>query len=137
LITLWILFVFTIVGNSVVLFSTWRRKRKSRMTFFVTQLAITGKCASRRGGSGMQNPCVSCFQLFYQWKCNPSKPKASANLGVISIGLENPFLNISSSKFNTFSLRDSIIKINPYTTVLEIPLSVSPNGSIGFHTSYT
>lgn len=43
LITLWVLFVFTIVGNSVVLFSIWRRKRKSRMTFFVTQLAITGK----------------------------------------------------------------------------------------------
>ncbi|PNJ46920.1 neuropeptide S receptor isoform X3 [Pongo pygmaeus] len=41
LITLWVLFVFTIVGNSVVLFSTWRRKKKSRMTFFVTQLAIT------------------------------------------------------------------------------------------------
>uniref|UniRef100_A0A8C7AW79 Neuropeptide S receptor 1 n=1 Tax=Neovison vison TaxID=452646 RepID=A0A8C7AW79_NEOVI len=41
LITLWVLFVFTIVGNSMVLFSTWRRKRKSRMTFFVTQLAIT------------------------------------------------------------------------------------------------
>ncbi|XP_008059714.1 neuropeptide S receptor isoform X1 [Carlito syrichta] len=41
LITLWVLFVFTIAGNSVVLFSTWRRKRKSRMTFFVTQLAIT------------------------------------------------------------------------------------------------
>lgn len=43
LITLWVLFVFTIVGNSVVLFSTRRRKRKSRMTFFVTQLTITGK----------------------------------------------------------------------------------------------
>ncbi|XP_036103103.1 neuropeptide S receptor [Molossus molossus] len=41
LITLWVLFVFTVVGNSLVLFSTWRRKRKSRMTFFVTQLAIT------------------------------------------------------------------------------------------------
>uniref|UniRef100_A0A8D0VPV1 Neuropeptide S receptor 1 n=1 Tax=Sus scrofa TaxID=9823 RepID=A0A8D0VPV1_PIG len=41
LITLWVLFVFAIVGNAVVLFSTWRRKRKSRMTFFVTQLAIT------------------------------------------------------------------------------------------------
>ncbi|XP_037693477.1 neuropeptide S receptor isoform X2 [Choloepus didactylus] len=41
LITLWVLFVFTIVGNSIVLFSTWRRKQKSRMTFFVTQLAIT------------------------------------------------------------------------------------------------
>ncbi|XP_019581928.1 neuropeptide S receptor isoform X1 [Rhinolophus sinicus] len=41
LITLWVLFVFTVVGNSIVLFSTWRRKRKSRMTFFVTQLAIT------------------------------------------------------------------------------------------------
>ncbi|XP_064236377.1 neuropeptide S receptor isoform X5 [Aotus nancymaae] len=45
LITLWVLFVFTIVGNSVVLFSTWRRKRKSRMIFFVTQLAITEKQA--------------------------------------------------------------------------------------------
>ncbi|XP_040820902.1 neuropeptide S receptor isoform X2 [Ochotona curzoniae] len=45
LITLWVLFVFTIVGNSVVLFSTRRRKRKSRMTFFVTQLAITEKQA--------------------------------------------------------------------------------------------
>ncbi|XP_055457338.1 neuropeptide S receptor isoform X2 [Psammomys obesus] len=45
LITLWVLFVFTMVGNSVVLFSTWRRKRKSRMTFFVTQLAITEKQA--------------------------------------------------------------------------------------------
>ncbi|XP_039095084.1 neuropeptide S receptor isoform X2 [Hyaena hyaena] len=45
LITLWILFVFTIVGNSMVLVSTWRRKRKSRMTFFVTQLAITEKQA--------------------------------------------------------------------------------------------
>ncbi|XP_052495095.1 neuropeptide S receptor [Budorcas taxicolor] len=41
LITLWVLFVFTIVGNAIVLFSTWRRKRKSRMTFFVTQVAIT------------------------------------------------------------------------------------------------
>ncbi|XP_011360779.1 neuropeptide S receptor isoform X1 [Pteropus vampyrus] len=41
LITLWVLFVFTIVGNAIVLFSTWRRKRKSRMTFFVTQLAVT------------------------------------------------------------------------------------------------
>ncbi|XP_014639969.1 PREDICTED: neuropeptide S receptor isoform X3 [Ceratotherium simum simum] len=45
LITLWVLFVFTIVGNSVVLFSTWRRKRKSRMTFFVTQLAVTERQA--------------------------------------------------------------------------------------------
>nr|XP_010339602.1 neuropeptide S receptor isoform X3 [Saimiri boliviensis boliviensis] len=45
LITLWVLFIFTIVGNSVVLFSTWRRKRKSRMIFFVTQLAITEKQA--------------------------------------------------------------------------------------------
>ncbi|XP_017508841.2 neuropeptide S receptor isoform X2 [Manis javanica] len=45
LITLWVLFVFTIVGNSIVLFSTWRRKRRSRMTFFVTQLAITEKQA--------------------------------------------------------------------------------------------
>ncbi|XP_066095863.1 neuropeptide S receptor isoform X2 [Saccopteryx bilineata] len=45
LITLWVLFVFTMVGNSIVLFSTWRRKRKSRMTFFVTQLAITEKQA--------------------------------------------------------------------------------------------
>ncbi|XP_070281314.1 neuropeptide S receptor isoform X1 [Myotis yumanensis] len=45
LITLWVLFVFTIVGNSAVLFSTWRRKRKSRMTFFVTQLAITDSFA--------------------------------------------------------------------------------------------
>uniref|UniRef100_A0A5F9CS74 Neuropeptide S receptor 1 n=1 Tax=Oryctolagus cuniculus TaxID=9986 RepID=A0A5F9CS74_RABIT len=45
LVTLWVLFVFTIVGNSVVLFSLWRRKRKSRMTFFVTQLAITEKQA--------------------------------------------------------------------------------------------
>ncbi|XP_064146202.1 neuropeptide S receptor isoform X2 [Loxodonta africana] len=45
LITLWVLFVFTTVGNAIVLFSTWRRKRKSRMTFFVTQLAITEKQA--------------------------------------------------------------------------------------------
>ncbi|XP_075413667.1 neuropeptide S receptor isoform X2 [Tenrec ecaudatus] len=45
LVTLWVLFVFTIVGNATVLFSTWRRKRKSRMTFFVTQLAITEKQA--------------------------------------------------------------------------------------------
>ena len=35
--------MFTVVGNSLVLLSTWRRKRKSRMTFFVTQLAITGE----------------------------------------------------------------------------------------------
>ncbi|XP_053121510.1 neuropeptide S receptor isoform X2 [Hemicordylus capensis] len=41
LVTLWILFVVTIVGNSIVLLSIWKRKRKSRMTFFVTQLAIT------------------------------------------------------------------------------------------------
>ncbi|XP_078233614.1 neuropeptide S receptor isoform X2 [Pogona vitticeps] len=41
LVTLWILFVVTVVGNAFVLFSTWRRKRKSRMTFFVTQLAMT------------------------------------------------------------------------------------------------
>lgn len=43
LITLWVLFTFTIVGNSTVLLSTWRQKKKSRMTFFVTQLAITGE----------------------------------------------------------------------------------------------
>ncbi|KAM4687278.1 neuropeptide S receptor [Discoglossus pictus] len=42
LITLWILFILIMVGNSVVLYLTWKeRKRKSRMTFFVTQLAIT------------------------------------------------------------------------------------------------
>nr|XP_009678083.1 PREDICTED: neuropeptide S receptor [Struthio camelus australis] len=41
LVTLWILFIVTIAGNAIVLFSTWKRKRKSRMTFFVTQLAIT------------------------------------------------------------------------------------------------
>ncbi|NXY42132.1 NPSR1 protein, partial [Ceuthmochares aereus] len=41
LVTLWILFIVTITGNAIVLFSTWRRKRKSRMTFFVKQLAIT------------------------------------------------------------------------------------------------
>uniref|UniRef100_A0A8D0GJX4 Neuropeptide S receptor n=1 Tax=Sphenodon punctatus TaxID=8508 RepID=A0A8D0GJX4_SPHPU len=41
LITLWILFIVTIAANSLVLISTWKRKRKSRMTFFVTQLAIT------------------------------------------------------------------------------------------------
>ncbi|XP_016077744.1 PREDICTED: neuropeptide S receptor isoform X2 [Miniopterus natalensis] len=45
LITLWVLFVFTMVGNAAVLFSTWKRKRKSRMTFFVTQLAVTEKQA--------------------------------------------------------------------------------------------
>ncbi|XP_009884509.1 PREDICTED: neuropeptide S receptor [Charadrius vociferus] len=45
LVTLWILFVVTIAGNAIVLFSTWRRKRKSRMTFFVTQLAITERQA--------------------------------------------------------------------------------------------
>uniref|UniRef100_A0A8C8STT0 Neuropeptide S receptor 1 n=1 Tax=Pelusios castaneus TaxID=367368 RepID=A0A8C8STT0_9SAUR len=42
LVTLWILFIVTIAGNSIVLLSTWKRKRKSRMTFFVTQLALTG-----------------------------------------------------------------------------------------------
>uniref|UniRef100_A0A8C8VQK1 Neuropeptide S receptor 1 n=1 Tax=Pelusios castaneus TaxID=367368 RepID=A0A8C8VQK1_9SAUR len=41
LVTLWILFIVTIAGNSIVLLSTWKRKRKSRMTFFVTQLALT------------------------------------------------------------------------------------------------
>ncbi|XP_060136435.1 neuropeptide S receptor isoform X3 [Zootoca vivipara] len=45
LVTLWILFIITVVGNSIVLLSTWRRKRKSRMTFFVTQLAITERQA--------------------------------------------------------------------------------------------
>ncbi|XP_015667262.1 neuropeptide S receptor [Protobothrops mucrosquamatus] len=39
--TLWVLFVVIVVGNAIVLVSTWKRKRKSRMTFFVTQLAIT------------------------------------------------------------------------------------------------
>ncbi|XP_073486583.1 neuropeptide S receptor isoform X2 [Aquarana catesbeiana] len=44
LITLWILFFIIIIGNSVVLYLTTKervRKRKSRMTFFVIQLAIT------------------------------------------------------------------------------------------------
>ncbi|CAM5111653.1 unnamed protein product, partial [Natator depressus] len=41
LVTLWIFFIVTVAGNSSVLLSTWKRKRKSRMTFFVTQLAIT------------------------------------------------------------------------------------------------
>ncbi|XP_044862319.1 neuropeptide S receptor isoform X2 [Mauremys mutica] len=45
LVTLWILFIVTVAGNSIVLLSTWKRKRKSRMTFFVTQLAITEKQA--------------------------------------------------------------------------------------------
>ncbi|RMC05352.1 hypothetical protein DUI87_18541 [Hirundo rustica rustica] len=46
LVTLWILFIVTIAGNAIVLFSTWRRKRKSRMTYFVTQLAITALALS-------------------------------------------------------------------------------------------
>ncbi|EPY75848.1 hypothetical protein CB1_001541002 [Camelus ferus] len=50
LITLWVLFVFTIVGNAIVLFSTWRRKRKSRMTFFVTHLAIAGHPGQKDDG---------------------------------------------------------------------------------------
>ncbi|XP_062353217.1 neuropeptide S receptor isoform X2 [Cinclus cinclus] len=45
LVTLWILFIVTIAGNAIVLFSTWRRKQKSRMTYFVTQLAITERQA--------------------------------------------------------------------------------------------
>ncbi|CAM2105766.1 unnamed protein product [Caretta caretta] len=45
LVTLWILFIVTVAGNSSVLLSTWKRKRKSRMTFFVTQLAITERQA--------------------------------------------------------------------------------------------
>ncbi|XP_066183686.1 neuropeptide S receptor isoform X2 [Sylvia atricapilla] len=45
LVTLWILFIVTIAGNAIVLFSIWRRKRKSRMTYFVTQLAITERQA--------------------------------------------------------------------------------------------
>ncbi|XP_037747478.1 neuropeptide S receptor [Chelonia mydas] len=45
LVTLWILFIVTVAGNSIVLLSTWKRKRKSRMTFFVTQLAITERQA--------------------------------------------------------------------------------------------
>lgn len=49
LVTLWILFIVTIAGNAIVLFSTWRRKRKSRMTFFVTQLAITGSVWEGKG----------------------------------------------------------------------------------------
>ncbi|CAM4529883.1 unnamed protein product, partial [Caretta caretta] len=43
LVTLWILFIVTVAGNSSVLLSTW--KRKSRMTFFETQLAITERQA--------------------------------------------------------------------------------------------
>lgn len=49
LVTLWILFIVTIAGNATVLFSTWRRKRKSRMTYFVTQLAITGSVSEGKG----------------------------------------------------------------------------------------
>lgn len=49
LVTLWILFIVTISGNAIVLFSTWRRKRKSRMTYFVTQLAITGSVWEGKG----------------------------------------------------------------------------------------
>lgn len=49
LVTLWILFIVTIAGNATVLFSTWRRKRKSRMTYFVTQLAITGTAWEGKG----------------------------------------------------------------------------------------
>ncbi|XP_009079657.1 PREDICTED: neuropeptide S receptor [Acanthisitta chloris] len=45
LVTLWILFIVTIAGNAIVLFSIWRRKRKSRMTYFITQLAITERQA--------------------------------------------------------------------------------------------
>ncbi|XP_033855399.1 neuropeptide S receptor-like [Acipenser ruthenus] len=41
LVTLWVIFLVTITGNSLVLISMWRnREKKSRMTFFVTQLAI-------------------------------------------------------------------------------------------------
>ncbi|KAM9650634.1 neuropeptide S receptor isoform 1-T1 [Trichechus inunguis] len=58
LITLWVLFVFTTVGNAIVLFSTWRRKRKSRMTFFVTQLAITDSF------TGLVNTLTDIIWLF-------------------------------------------------------------------------
>ncbi|KAK1172299.1 neuropeptide S receptor-like [Acipenser oxyrinchus oxyrinchus] len=44
LVTLWVIFLVTITGNSLVLISMWRnREKKSRMTFFVTQLAIAGE----------------------------------------------------------------------------------------------
>lgn len=40
---LWILFTVIVLGNSAVLFTKFRNKRKSRMNFFIKQLAIAGK----------------------------------------------------------------------------------------------
>ncbi|XP_044802309.1 neuropeptide S receptor-like [Bubalus bubalis] len=79
LITLWVLFVFTIVGNAIVLFSTRRRKRKSRMTFFVTQLAITGKQLQER--NELRIPMAPHCQVIYQQNWCITSPKRSCRFG--------------------------------------------------------
>jgi len=40
---MWILFAVIVLGNSAVLISLYLNKRKSRMNFFIKQLAIAGK----------------------------------------------------------------------------------------------
>lgn len=40
---LWILFATIVLGNSAVLITLYLNKRKSRMNFFIKQLAFAGK----------------------------------------------------------------------------------------------
>jgi neuropeptide S receptor 1 len=41
---LWILLALIVLGNSAVLVTLYLNKRKSRMNFFIMQLAGAGKC---------------------------------------------------------------------------------------------
>jgi hypothetical protein len=40
---LWVLFATIVLGNSAVLITLYLNKRKSRMNFFIKQLAFAGK----------------------------------------------------------------------------------------------
>jgi neuropeptide S receptor 1 len=41
---LWILLALIVLGNSAVLVTLYLNKRKSRMNFFIMQLAVAGQC---------------------------------------------------------------------------------------------
>lgn len=55
---LWILFAVIVLGNSAVLVTMHlNSNQKSRMNFFIKQLAIAGKCNYRRH---RVHTCVQC-----------------------------------------------------------------------------
>lgn len=71
---LWILFTIIVLGNSAVLFVMFINKnRKSRMNYFIKQLALAGECAVMEGLTPAKNFLICVYPLIPRSLCGSTE----------------------------------------------------------------